>query len=371
MSVGRSCCNDDLLKWQEVWLGVRFSHFAHSAFPWRVSQFLRSMSIQAAQRRLLPLLFGPAASCNACAGRSLGLGAASSQLSPVDERLYSSVSAESRSEGQQWRKGDGRRSDNRDDRRSDGRRSGERSDNRALMRGALGGSETSQHIQSNLALANAPKKVFELIGDPRSGVADDVRSNAFGEITVDMLHHQLSNEVYWYKYEFSGNAMVESHRNARLSEHAKNTMYVLRAKDPERCDWVTLLRMLCFCAEGVMAKGLHACMHVLLCLCMHAGSMRHARICMHTCMCKEGYRMSQCFVSFVWHGMAWHGMAWHMRSMYVSPMQWHGAWRSLTQHRQTQDSVAWPSTAWHSMPKACAGGASLIGAGTWHVQVEH
>ncbi|KAG1656822.1 hypothetical protein FOA52_008456 [Chlamydomonas sp. UWO 241] len=83
-------------------------------------------------------------------------------------------------------------------------------------------------------MQNAPRKVFELIGDPRSGVADDVRANAFGEITVDMLHHQLSNEVYWYKYEFAGNALAETHRDARLSEHTKNLMYILRAKDPAR-----------------------------------------------------------------------------------------------------------------------------------------
>ncbi len=88
--------------------------------------------------------------------------------------------------------------------------------------------------QASIAMQNAPQRVFELIGDPRSGVADDVTSNAFGEITVDMVHHQLSNEVYWYKYEFAGNAMRETHRDARLSEHAKNTMYILRAKDPNR-----------------------------------------------------------------------------------------------------------------------------------------
>jgi hypothetical protein len=47
----------------------------------------------------------------------------------------------------------------------------------------------------DLALHHAPKKVFELIGDPRTGVADDVSTNPFGDITVDMVWHQLSNEV--------------------------------------------------------------------------------------------------------------------------------------------------------------------------------
>ena len=89
-------------------------------------------------------------------------------------------------------------------------------------------------MQHSLAIQNAPQQVFELIGDPRSGLADNVTSNAFGEITVDMVHHQLSNEVFWYKYEFAGNMLRETRRDARLSEHAKNLIYILRAKDPQR-----------------------------------------------------------------------------------------------------------------------------------------
>ncbi len=57
---------------------------------------------------------------------------------------------------------------------------------------------TQQAGLSDLALANAPKQVFELIGDPRSGVADDTTYNPFGGVTVEMVHHQPSNEVYWY-----------------------------------------------------------------------------------------------------------------------------------------------------------------------------
>ncbi len=84
-------------------------------------------------------------------------------------------------------------------------------------------------------MKNAPRQVFELIGDPRSGLADDVtRPAPFGEMTVDMAHHQLSNEVYWYKYEFAGNVMQETHRDCRLSEYSKNLMYILRAKNPTR-----------------------------------------------------------------------------------------------------------------------------------------
>lgn len=86
----------------------------------------------------------------------------------------------------------------------------------------------------DLAMENAPAQVLELIGDPRSGVADDVTRNSFGSVTVDMVHHQASNEVYWYKYEFAGEASREAHRDARLSEYSKNLMYLLRAKDPKQ-----------------------------------------------------------------------------------------------------------------------------------------
>jgi hypothetical protein len=90
----------------------------------------------------------------------------------------------------------------------------------------------SQPSVGDLALENAPTQVLELIGDPRSGVADDVSSNPFGGVTVDMVHHQPSNEVYWYKYQFSQHR--EGHRDARLSEASKNLMYLLRARDPAR-----------------------------------------------------------------------------------------------------------------------------------------
>lgn len=95
-------------------------------------------------------------------------------------------------------------------------------------------SSPAQRQRLSLAMQNAPRKVFELIGDPRTGLADDVTSNPFGEITVDMVHHQASNEVYWYKYEYAGNMLQETHRDCRLSEQAKNLIYILRAKDPNR-----------------------------------------------------------------------------------------------------------------------------------------
>ncbi|KXZ45193.1 hypothetical protein GPECTOR_57g483 [Gonium pectorale] len=86
----------------------------------------------------------------------------------------------------------------------------------------------------DLVAENAPRRVFELIGDPRSGIADDTTTSPFGEVTVDMIHHQQSNEVYWFKYEFAGGMARCGHRDARLSDYSRNLMYLMRAKDPQR-----------------------------------------------------------------------------------------------------------------------------------------
>jgi hypothetical protein len=89
-------------------------------------------------------------------------------------------------------------------------------------------------VGTNWALRNVPSKVFHLIGDPRTGVADDTTRKPFGETTVDLLHEQFRSQVSWYKYEFAGNELAESHRDGRLSDYARNLLYVLRAKDPAR-----------------------------------------------------------------------------------------------------------------------------------------
>ncbi|PNW81652.1 hypothetical protein CHLRE_06g254600v5 [Chlamydomonas reinhardtii] len=88
----------------------------------------------------------------------------------------------------------------------------------------------------DVAASNAPQRLLQLVGDPRSGVADDTSSPAFGEVTVELLHHQPSNEVYWYKYAFAGGQPGGrgGHRDGRLSDYSRNLAYVLRAKDPAR-----------------------------------------------------------------------------------------------------------------------------------------
>ncbi|GIL73658.1 hypothetical protein Vretimale_5458 [Volvox reticuliferus] len=86
----------------------------------------------------------------------------------------------------------------------------------------------------DLATQSAPQRVLQLIGDPRSGIADDTTINPFGEVTVDMVHYQPSNEVYWFKYEFASSQTRGSHRDARLSDYTRNLIYLMRAKDPKR-----------------------------------------------------------------------------------------------------------------------------------------
>jgi hypothetical protein len=48
-----------------------------------------------------------------------------------------------------------------------------------------------------------------------------------------MVHYQPSNEVYWYRYALAADQTMASHRDGRLSDYARNLLYVLRATDPQ------------------------------------------------------------------------------------------------------------------------------------------
>lgn len=49
------------------------------------------------------------------------------------------------------------------------------------------------------------------------------------------MWHQSSNEVSWFRYAVAGKQLLPAmHMDARLSDHSKNHMYLLRAKDPQR-----------------------------------------------------------------------------------------------------------------------------------------
>ena len=80
----------------------------------------------------------------------------------------------------------------------------------------------------------APRRYFQLIGDPRTGVADDTTQDIFGDIQVQHVWHQESNQVNWFRYSRAAEGQPHSYMDARLSDHSKNLMYLLRAKDPER-----------------------------------------------------------------------------------------------------------------------------------------
>lgn len=41
-------------------------------------------------------------------------------------------------------------------------------------------------------------------------------------------------QVYWYKYDHTGGALAESHRDGRLSDYTRNLIYILRASNPKK-----------------------------------------------------------------------------------------------------------------------------------------
>lgn len=85
------------------------------------------------------------------------------------------------------------------------------------------------------AAASAPPRELRLIGDPRSGVADDTTQPLHGDLSIEWLWHQETVDVSWYRYALAGrDVLPHMHRDVRLSDHARNLMYLLRCKDPER-----------------------------------------------------------------------------------------------------------------------------------------
>ena len=105
---------------------------------------------------------------------------------------------------------------------------------------ATGSSKASQLADQKQAgvdvlAEGAPRRYFQLIGDPRTGVADDTTQDIFGDIQVEHVWHQESNQVNWFRYSRTAEATPHMYMDARLSDHSKNLMYLLRAKDPQRC----------------------------------------------------------------------------------------------------------------------------------------
>ena len=91
-----------------------------------------------------------------------------------------------------------------------------------------------QHAGVDVLAEGAPRRYFQLIGDPRTGVADDTTQDIFGDIQVEHVWHQESNQVNWFRYSRTAEGQPHMYMDARLSDHSKNLMYLLRAKDPQR-----------------------------------------------------------------------------------------------------------------------------------------
>ena len=85
------------------------------------------------------------------------------------------------------------------------------------------------------AEAGRPVRVHQLIGDPRTGVADDTTQPLNGEMSIEWIWTQNSTDTNWYRYALAGRDQLPNmHMDARLSDHSKNLMYLLRCKDPQR-----------------------------------------------------------------------------------------------------------------------------------------
>lgn len=76
---------------------------------------------------------------------------------------------------------------------------------------------------------------MQLIGDPRTGVADDTTTAPFGDdISVEHVWRSDTKGIDWFRYSLAGDHLPFMYMDARLSDHSKNMMYMLRCKDPQR-----------------------------------------------------------------------------------------------------------------------------------------
>ncbi|WIA08767.1 hypothetical protein OEZ85_008190 [Tetradesmus obliquus] len=82
----------------------------------------------------------------------------------------------------------------------------------------------------------APVAVHQLIGDPRTGVADDTTTSPWGaDVSMEWVWSHPASGVDWFRYSMAGpDQLPHMYMDARLSDHSKNLMYLLRCKDPQR-----------------------------------------------------------------------------------------------------------------------------------------
>jgi hypothetical protein len=85
------------------------------------------------------------------------------------------------------------------------------------------------------AEAGLPVRLHQLIGDPRTGVADDTTQPLYGDLSIEWIWHQNTTGVNWYRYALAGRDQLPNmHMDVRLSDHSRNLIYLLRCKDPQR-----------------------------------------------------------------------------------------------------------------------------------------
>jgi hypothetical protein len=82
----------------------------------------------------------------------------------------------------------------------------------------------------------APLAVHQLIGDPRTGVADDTTTTPWGaDVSMEWVWSSPESGVDWFRYSMAGpDQLPHMYMDSRLSDHSKNLMYLLRCKDPQR-----------------------------------------------------------------------------------------------------------------------------------------
>lgn len=107
-----------------------------------------------------------------------------------------------------------------------------------LLASAADGANDSEEVELkdyDAAEGGLPVRLHQLIGDPRTGVADDTTQQLHGDLSIEWIWHQTTNDVHWYRYSLAGREQLPNmHMDSRLSDHSKNLMYLSRCKDPQR-----------------------------------------------------------------------------------------------------------------------------------------
>lgn len=121
--------------------------------------------------------------------------------------------------------------------------------------GGQGANEGEAPALYDAAEQGRPVRTHALVGDPRTGVADDTTQPLHGDLSVEWIWHQQTTETSWYRYALAGRDQLPNmHMDARLSDHSKNLLYLLRCKDPQR--WGVAVALWCRSQGCSQRRGL-------------------------------------------------------------------------------------------------------------------